>query len=152
MESKNIITSPNNIKGNIFPVRESRMYGGDNVTVPEDVQEGGGFESGAAVSAGLEECNDIILTSNCLKRSCGCEGSREGVGCTPRAEEANSVAGMCVRSVKEDSCVQGSSNWAGTDPVGVTFGEADGVACVVTFKSSIDDKVCSLVSSREGDC
>ena len=53
MESKNIITSPNNIEGKVFIVRESRIYGGDNVT---DVYESRGFEIRAAESAGLKEC------------------------------------------------------------------------------------------------
>lgn len=151
MESKNIITSTNNIEGKVFVVRESGTYGGDDVTVPEDIHESRRFEVGSAEGTGLEECDSITLTSNCLERLCRCKGSRQGVKSKRRAKEANSVAGICVWSKEEDSCVKVSSNGAGRDPVGVRLSEAKAVTCVITFKSSIDDEVLSLVSSRESD-
>lgn len=109
MESKNIITSPNNIEGKVFIVRVSRIYGGDNVTVPQDVYESRGFEIRAAESAGLEECDSITLTSYCLERFYRRQGSRQGVSSNSRAEEANCIAGMGVRTEEEDGCVEESS-------------------------------------------
>jgi len=76
MESKNIITGTNNIERKVFVIRVSGTYGRHNDTVPEDIYESRDFAAEAAERASLEECDNILLTSNCLKRLCRCEGSR----------------------------------------------------------------------------
>ena len=42
-KARTSLPAPTTLKEIYFPVRESGMYGGDNVTVPEDIQEGGGL-------------------------------------------------------------------------------------------------------------
>ena len=76
MESKNIITSTDNIERIVFVIRESGIYSQYNAIVPEDFYESSGFVGGAAESASLEERDNIVLTSDCLERFCRCEGSR----------------------------------------------------------------------------
>ena len=153
MESKNIITSTNNIERIEFVVRESGLYGWHDVTVPEDFYDSRSFAFGAAESASLKECDSIGLTGNCFKGFCRCEGSRQGVKSNRRAEKTNSVTGMCVRSIMEDSRVEVSSKWASTDPVGVTWSKGKiALAWVIAFESAIDDIIYSFVSPRIGDC
>ena len=75
-ECKNIITSTDNIERIVLVVRESGIYGQYNAIVPKDFYDSRGFAGGAAESASLEECDNIVLTSDCLERFCRCEGSR----------------------------------------------------------------------------
>lgn len=139
------------MEGVELPVLESRGDGGDDVAVPEDIDEGISFEGGSAECAGLEEVDLVVLSRDGLERGGRGEGSWEVIGASGRSEQGNTAARVGVGLEVEDGGIEGSASRAGADPVSVRGGEAEVAAGRVSFESSIDDVVLAAVSTREGD-
>lgn len=58
---------------------------------------------------------------------------------------------MCERLEEEDSGIINTTCRAGSDPVGILSVEAEVVALVETFESTVDDEVFAFVTTRESD-
>jgi len=151
VEGQHIVAHGSNSDGEELEVGESGSDGGDDLAVPEDVDEGGRLKSWGRERAGLEEVDAVLLARDSGERLLGSEGTCERVLAGGGSEEGDGIALVREGLEEEDGSIEGTAGGGGTDPVGRGGVEAEVSALSERLEASVDGKVVTLVATGEGD-